>query len=541
VETVRRNRKRILVVLAVLGGLFCLTDAALLAVRLTWEPARIAAGGAGLGRVSVARFGEHVESVGARDTSGRAVPVSFSGGVIRPDVQLAPGTRVRVTATVRRSRWLGWLLGHTETVEAVTRTPASFLKSTMVYPKVGAPVAVRFSSPVTVISVKHPDGTHKTLTMRRASRVVPIGVVAGGEHLAGTALVAGVPRPWERLPEPVRINWFPAGPAAHVLVRPALASKLEPSSPIILTFSRPVEDVLGEARPVLEPHVPGAWRRPNDHTLVFQPSGLGFPLGRRVHVRLPAPVDVISGSDPARSRTLTWQVPRGSLVRLKQLLAETGYLPLDFEPAAPVASTPVGQMRAAIDPPEGTFDWRFAKTPWKLRALWGKEADRATMVRGAIMAYQSTHGMDPDGFPSLAVFRSLVRDVLAGRHAKGGYSYVFVTESSPEMLTLWHDGEVVLRTPVNTGIPGRPTDIGTFPVYLHLTSTTMAGTNPDGTHYNDVGVPWVNYFSGGDAIHGFVRPGYGWPQSLGCVEVLPSTAEVIFPYVNVGTLVTVQA
>ena len=41
-------------------------------------------------------------------------------------------------------------------------------------------------------------------------------------------------------------------------------------------------------------------------------------------------------------------------------------------------------------------------------------------------------------------------------------------------------------------------------------------------------------------IHGFVRPGYGWPQSLGCVEVQPSTAEVIFPYVNVGTLVTVQ-
>ena len=47
----------------------------------------------------------------------------------------------------------------------------------------------------------------------------------------------------------------------------------------------------------------------------------------------------------------------------------------------------------------------------------------------------------------------------------------------------------------------------------------MEGTNPDGSHYNDVGVPWVNYFSGGDAIHGFVRPGYGWPQSLGCVEV----------------------
>jgi hypothetical protein len=528
-------------VLVLLGALFCLADAALLAVRLTWEPARIAAGGAGLARISLARFGEHVESVGARDAGGRAVPVSLSAGVIRPEVQLRPGTRIHLTATVRRSHWLGWLLGRTETVETTARTPASFLKSTMVYPKVGAPVAVRFSSPVRVVFVRHPDGTRKTLTMRRARRVVPIGVLAGGEHLAGTVLVTGVPRRWERLPQPVRVNWFPAGPAAHVLVRPALNSQLAPSAPIILTFSRPVADILGDARPVFKPPVTGAWRRPNDHTLVFQPSGLGFPLGRRVHLRLPVAMDVISGSDPARSKALTWQVPRGSLVRFKQLLAETGYLPFDFRPTVEVPLTAVGQMRAAIEPPEGTFEWRYPKTPWKLRALWGKEADRATMVRGAIMAYQSTHAMDPNGFPSMTVFRSLVRDVLAGRHAKGGYSYVFVTESSPEMLTLWHNGKVVLRTPVNTGISGRPTDLGTFPVYLHLESTTMEGTNPDGSHYRDVGVPWVNYFSGGDAIHGFIRPGYGWPQSLGCVEVQPSTAEVIFPYVKVGTLVTVQA
>jgi len=99
----------------------------------------------------------------------------------------------------------------------------------------------------------------------------------------------------------------------------------------------------------------------------------------------------------------------------------------------------------------------------------------------------------------------------------------------------------VLRTPVNTGIASRPTDLGTFPVYLHLTSTTMTGTNPDGTHYNDPGVPWVNYFSGGDAVHGFYRGSYGWPQSLGCVEVPVPTAETIFPYVQIGTLVTVQA
>ena len=37
----------------------------------------------------------------------------------------------------------------------------------------------------------------------------------------------------------------------------------------------------------------------------------------------------------------------------------------------------------------------------------------------------------------------------------------------------------------------------------------MSGTNPDGSHYSDPGVPWVSYFNGGDALHGFLRASYG--------------------------------
>src|SRR5262249_17874841 len=157
-----------------------------------------------------------------------------------------------------------------------------------------------------------------------ARRVVPIRV----QGLAGTALVAGAPRAWERLPAAVRVNWFPPGPEPHVLVRPAPASSIAPSAPIVLTFSRPVAAIRGTTRPPLRPRVQGAWRQPNEHTLVFQPSGLGFPLGRRVHLRLPREVEVISGTDPAQLQTLTWQVPRGSLLRMKQMLADLGYLPL---------------------------------------------------------------------------------------------------------------------------------------------------------------------------------------------------------------------
>ena len=46
----------------------------------------------------------------------------------------------------------------------------------------------------------------------------------------------------------------------------------------------------------------------------------------------------------------------------------------------------------------------------------------------------------------------------------------------------------------------------------------MSGTNPDGSHYADP-VTWVSYFNGGDALHQFYRSTYGWPQSLGCVEM----------------------
>jgi lipoprotein-anchoring transpeptidase ErfK/SrfK len=106
-------------------------------------------------------------------------------------------------------------------------------------------------------------------------------------------------------------------------------------------------------------------------------------------------------------------------------------------------------------------------------------------------------------------------------------------------LTLYSGGRVVLQTPANTGIPQRPTQRGTFAVFEHVRSGTMTGTNPDGTHYHDVGIPWISYFNGGDAIHGFLRVSYGTRQSLGCVELPYAQAAKVWPYTPIGTLVTV--
>ena len=93
--------------------------------------------------------------------------------------------------------------------------------------------------------------------------------------------------------------------------------------------------------------------------------------------------------------------------------------------------------------------------------------------------------------------------------------------------------------PVNTGIPPAPTAQGMFAVFEHAPSVTMSGTNPDGSHYSDPGVPYVSYFNGGDALHGFLRASYGSAQSLGCVEMPYSEAAAVYPYTPIGTLVDV--
>ncbi len=66
----------------------------------------------------------------------------------------------------------------------------------------------------------------------------------------------------------------------------------------------------------------------------------------------------------------------------------------------------------------------------------------------------------------------------------------------------------------------------------------MRGTNPDGTKYADP-VQYIAYFNGGDAVHYIPRTSFGYPQSVGCVELpLPAAAQAWseLPY---GTLVTV--
>ena len=77
-------------------------------------------------------------------------------------------------------------------------------------------------------------------------------------------------------------------------------------------------------------------------------------------------------------------------------------------------------------------------------------------------------------------------------------------------------------------------------MYLRYSFQIMRGTNPDGSTYADP-VSWVSYFRSGEAVHYFPRYSYGYPQSLGCVELPYAQAKYIWPYMTYGTLVTVAA
>jgi lipoprotein-anchoring transpeptidase ErfK/SrfK len=202
------------------------------------------------------------------------------------------------------------------------------------------------------------------------------------------------------------------------------------------------------------------------------------------------------------------------------------------------APTVAAQQRAAIEPPAGHFSWVFEGAPSTLRSLW-QPGSTTSITQGAVMAFQAQHGLKVDGFAGPLVWHDLIAATIHSKGNPDGYSYVLVRKSTPQSITLWHNGSVIVSGPSNTGIPQAPTPEGTFPVYLRLRSQTMSGTNPDGSHYSDPGIRWVSYFHDGNAIHGFDRSSYGSPQSLGCVELPVSLAAQVYPYTPIGTLVTI--
>jgi peptidoglycan hydrolase-like protein with peptidoglycan-binding domain len=329
----------------------------------------------------------------------------------------------------------------------------------------------------------------------------------------------------------------PVKPARQVATRvltttpPPGATNVAVGERITIKLSAP--PAKGVPMPVLVPPVAGKWWV-NGKTLTFAATA-GYGPWTTEHVSVKSPL--------AAPDTWTFSVGAVSVLRAQELLAELGYLPVNVDVSKGKPLLSEEPTRAALVPSAAlpaVFTWRYPSSPPSMKSLWSADG-YTVMTQGAVMNFEGSEGLPSDGAIGPAVWTALT-SAVAGRHLdRAPYDYLVVSESLPESLSVWQAGKEIDRTPVNTGVNGANTPLGTWPVYARYVTTTMAGTDPDGTHYNVSGVPWVAYFNGGDAVHGYWRSYYGYPQSNGCVELPVSDAQVVWSMDPIGTLVTVSS
>ena len=504
-------------------------------IALTSAKASLTADSVALAKLGMPLGGGSVESLSVvTGPHSQPVPVTIHDGKITPDQLIKANEQLQIQVVVKRPGWISWLAGAKQKLNLTLTTPAASLRSHYVTVSKGGQLRVHFKAPISAYTF----GTSPA-HMKRTVLPAPASVLTlPHSGLAGTVYLSAAPRTWEKA-RTASVSYFPAGNAATAVATPTPGASIKPDTPITLTFSKPVNKALGPHTPPVSPANAGSWHTINSHTIRFVPTDYGYGLAAKVQVGLPSGVRVLGGQTAAGDTTATYTVPGGSMLRAQQLLASLGYLPLTFKgPDVPLTNT--AQEAAAVDPPKGKFDWKYPNTPAALKSFW-KPGAYGTVTKGALMAFENDHGMVADGIPGPAVWKALIGAAISGHGSTFGYTFVSVSVGS-QSLNLWHSGKTIIGgTPVNTGIPQAPTATGTYPVYEHLPVTTMSGTNPDGSHYSDPGIPWVSYFNGGDALHGFTRASYGSPQSLGCVEMPFGVAHQVYPYTPIGTLVDVHA
>ncbi len=269
-------------------------------------------------------------------------------------------------------------------------------------------------------------------------------------------------------------------------------------------------------------------------------------------VALPAALAASGGPVSVRTRARFWEAPSppeplrwtegtfGSPLRLQQLLAQLGYLPLNWRPSEPAAAAACRCALALTHPPAGRFTWRWPGVPAPLRRLWSPGTDNI-ITQGAVIAFDRVSRLPILPYATPAMWQDLAAAWEARHVDPHAYTYVHVSEVLPETLLLWRDGRTVLRSLVNTAKPPAHTHVGTFVVHLRFRRQSMRGFGPTGQPYFYPDVPWVSYFQGNDALHGFTRKAYGFPQSAGCVELPRPQARRLWHLIHYGTLVTVEA
>src|SRR3954453_12365992 len=264
------------VLIVVLGGL--------VAAVLLLSGASLEADSSALAVVKVQSLGGTLVSAKAHGPGGRRIPLSRTGGTLTPKTKVAPGERITVDVVVKRPGWEAWALGDTKHESLTVRAPVASPDKRYLTVKSGSDVRVGYDMPVSAVA--YDGGAPHRL------RAPADSVSLGRKPAAGAVQVAVAARSWEKLAKAETVSWFPQTATPVAVVSPGPDGKVSPVQPIRLTFSHPVDKVLGSAEPQLSPDVPGKWSTPDSHTLLFTPSGLGVGFNTNVSVHLPKAVAV---------------------------------------------------------------------------------------------------------------------------------------------------------------------------------------------------------------------------------------------------------
>ena len=130
------------------------------------------------------------------------------------------------------------------------------------------------------------------------------------------------------------------------------------------------------------------------------------------------------------------------VLRLQQLLARSGYLPVSFQARGP-------QSPYELAPRRGHFNWRF--TPLVGLAGQWQPGVYSTITRAAVMSFEADHNLPTDGIAGRQVWLALTAKPRPV--AKVPYTYVVVRESSPETITIYRNGQLRVHL---TGEHGHP-------------------------------------------------------------------------------------
>lgn len=164
------------------------------------------------------------------------------------------------------------------------------------------------------------------------------------------------------------------------------------------------------------------------------------------------------------------------------------------------------------------------------RTGWGiKDAD---ILSGAIAtALQENRELRQDIAITEAPFKTIT---MAGT---GKWIEV---DLSQQRLTAYIGNTVVGSYLISSGTARTPTQIGQGAIYAKYPVQTMSGTIA-GDYFYVPNVRWVNYFNGGEAIHGtYWHNNFGRPMSHGCINMTEADAKFIYDFAPIGTKVVVH-